>query len=185
MVSSISSTSSAQSALIQALQQRLQDKFKTTDSDGDGKLTLDEFKAGAPQGANAPQGAPALDEIFASLDSNSDGSISQDEFTTGLASQGPPPGGKISGNNTLQLLGQSDEDLLASILKALESSSDATAADDTSKTDTASALFDFLDRDGDNSVSAEELKTGMAQIRTEMMNTLLTAQSDTTNSLPA
>jgi hypothetical protein len=41
--------------------------FQKTDTDGNGSLSLEEFKAGAPQGAGgaqAPQGAPDIRYIF-------------------------------------------------------------------------------------------------------------------------
>lgn len=85
-MTSISGTGGGSSSLIQMLQQR----FKEADSDGDNALSLDEFKAAGPQGANGPPPAQASGaaEFFAKLDSDSDGQVSKDEFTTGFSKIG-------------------------------------------------------------------------------------------------
>jgi hypothetical protein len=62
------------------------------DSDEDGAISADEFKAGEPQGPPPPppggvQAADSTDEtssLISSLDSDGDGSVSEDEFKVGL-----------------------------------------------------------------------------------------------------
>lgn len=69
------------------IQQMMQQMFQKADADGDGSLTLEESKAGGPQGPNgaqAPAGAPDISQIFAKIDANGDGSLSEDEFSTGF-----------------------------------------------------------------------------------------------------
>lgn len=85
-MTSISGTGGGSSSLIQMLQQR----FKEADSDGDDKLSLDEFTAAGPQGAQGSGGAKGPDpsEMFAKLDSDGDGSVSKDEFTTAFSKIG-------------------------------------------------------------------------------------------------
>lgn len=93
-----------------------QERFEQTDTDKSGALSLEEFKAGQPGGANgtAPAGAPDADALFAEMDGDSDGQLTQAEMETAfqrmgsqmkgslLAAQeqggprgagGPPPGG--------------------------------------------------------------------------------------------
>ncbi len=79
--------------------------FGKIDADGNGSVTLDEFKAGAEKrrqrfaerrgngagGGNRPGGGdrtpPSPEDIFAKMDANGDGSLTQDEFTTALANR--------------------------------------------------------------------------------------------------
>ena len=60
--------------------------FKKLDTNSDGSLSLDEFKA-SPKAQKDPAKA---EERFKSMDTNSDGSVSLEEFKAA----GPPPGGK-------------------------------------------------------------------------------------------
>ena len=53
--------------------------FKRKDSNGDGSLSLDEFKAGMK-----PEVADKADKRFRKIDSNGDGKLSFDEFKAGL-----------------------------------------------------------------------------------------------------
>lgn len=57
--------------------------FSTLDKDGDGKLSLAEFKAGFPNEADP-------EAKFKSLDTNSDGSLSIDEYKAGYPDPIPP-----------------------------------------------------------------------------------------------
>ncbi len=54
------------------------DHFAKRDANGDGQLSLDEFKAGMPEDKAARAG-----EIFAKIDTNSDGALSKDEMKAG------------------------------------------------------------------------------------------------------
>jgi len=49
--------------------------FETIDTDGDGKISYDEFMDAAPSARFSPE------EIFKKLDANADGFIDQGEFT--------------------------------------------------------------------------------------------------------
>lgn len=53
--------------------------FSRKDADGDGKITLDEFKAGMKE----PQ-AEKAGKRFSKLDTNRDGTLSREEFTLGM-----------------------------------------------------------------------------------------------------
>ena len=63
-----------------------EEMFKTLDTNSDGSLSLDEFKA-SPKAQKNPAKA---EERFKKMDTNSDGSVSLEEFKAA----GPPPGGK-------------------------------------------------------------------------------------------
>jgi hypothetical protein len=103
MVSSVSSGASALNS--QSFAQLKQAQFAKADQNGDGGLSIEEFKAGAPQGAQAPKGAPSLDEAFTQFDSDRNGSLSQAELDSGFQSLSSNFGGnKVSGGNFLQLL---------------------------------------------------------------------------------
>jgi len=58
--------------------------FKKKDADGDGKLSLEEFKAGMPEKA-----LTKADDRFKKLDTNGDGSLSLEEFEAGMQRQRP------------------------------------------------------------------------------------------------
>lgn len=53
--------------------------FDKKDSNGDGVLSLDEFKAGMPEKA-----AGKADARFAKIDANRDSKVSRDEFKAGM-----------------------------------------------------------------------------------------------------
>jgi Ca2+-binding EF-hand superfamily protein len=53
--------------------------FQKTDANGDGSLSLEEFKAGMPAKV-----ADKADARFKKVDANGDGKVSLDEFKTGL-----------------------------------------------------------------------------------------------------
>ncbi len=145
MVSGIGSAQ--QSVMIQTM-------FAKTDTDANGSLTLEEFKAGGPDKAQAPVGGPTAKDIFAKADVDGDGSVTEAEFTT-LIEEGPkrrpPPRPKpqMSDDMTMQILEmlQSDDissddasesttsTVLAELLEALDSSSE----DDTS----SGSVFDY------------------------------------------
>jgi Ca2+-binding EF-hand superfamily protein len=53
--------------------------FKQRDKDGDGKLTLDEWKAGMPEDKAAKAG-----DFFKRLDKDGDGKLTLDEWKSGM-----------------------------------------------------------------------------------------------------
>lgn len=67
--------------------------FEKLDSDGDGKLTRDEFVAGRPEDVSEDQAGSLYDSI---ANGNTDG-LTAEQFAQGMASQQPPGGGPPSG----------------------------------------------------------------------------------------
>ncbi len=164
-MTSISGTGGGSSSLIQMLQQR----FKEADSDGDDKLSLDEFTAAGPQGAQGSGGAKGPDpsEMFAKLDSDGDGSVSKDEFTTAFSKIGSEAKSALldaqelfanadaNGDGSL-----SEDEFAASAPKGPPPGGHGgpppggppPSGDSTSVSD----IFDELDADGDGSLSEDE-----------------------------
>lgn len=67
--------------------------FKHIDTNGDGKISAEEFMNHKPP-HEPPPGAPSKEEVFKKLDADGDGFISQDEFKLP-----PPPPGKKGGKD--------------------------------------------------------------------------------------
>ncbi len=148
-----------------------QDFLSNAASDGNGVLSLDEFEAAKPE--DAPDDVSSSD-IFARLDADSDGSLTASELQAGQPQGGPggaggpppggpPPGGPPPGGSSAS---SEDDDSTSTLLDYLSSNSDDT-----------SDLFSFMDSDSDGSVSSDELQTGMASLRSQMMDYLINQQA--------
>ncbi|MCC7038063.1 MAG: EF-hand domain-containing protein [Alphaproteobacteria bacterium] len=166
-MTSISGTGGGSSSLIQMLQQR----FREADSDGDDALSLDEFTAAGPPGAQGGGGAKGPDpsELFAKLDSDGDGSVSKDEFTTAFSKFGS--GAKSALLDAQELFANanangdgalSEDEFAASALKGPPrggpppgpppASGDAASVSD---------IFDELDANGDGSLTEDEFAAAL------------------------
>lgn len=152
MVSAIGSYSGAQSYILQALKE----KYASTDSDGNGALSLVEFQEGAPADATG------LDKLFSGLDTNSDGSLTEDEFASGLASkfenQRPPPPSLLSGDTSQKLaeLFQSVDSDSDGSLSLAEFISGAQERGEVEDSDTLEQAFTSLDSNQDGLLGEEE-----------------------------
>ncbi|TJZ68631.1 EF-hand domain-containing protein [Chitiniphilus eburneus] len=157
MVSSISG-SSAWAGIAQTYAQRPdpKERFKDLDVDGSGGLSLDEFKAGAPQGDTS-----RAEALFAKIDSDGDGTVSQDESDT-FAKQMEAQlqqaaqqfrSGQAGGGSLAELLGKLDEDEDGA-LSLDEFKVGAPKGTDEAK---SAELFQRVDSNGDGSLSADEL----------------------------
>ncbi len=67
-----------------------EESFKKLDKDSDGKVTLDEFKAG-PRAQKDPAKA---EEYFKKMDKDGDSNLTLEEYKAGRMQRGPGKGGK-------------------------------------------------------------------------------------------
>ncbi|GLS06207.1 hypothetical protein GCM10007860_33770 [Chitiniphilus shinanonensis] len=157
MVSSISG-SSAWAGVSQAYAQRPdpKERFKQMDADGSGGLSLDEFKAGSPQGDTN-----RAEALFSKIDSDGDGTVTQDESDT-FAKQMEAQllqaaqqfrSGQAGGGSLAELLGKLDEDDDGA-LSLDEFKVGAPKGADEAK---SAEMFQRIDSNGDGSLSADEL----------------------------
>jgi len=137
-----------------------QQLFQKTDADSSGSLSLEEFKAGAPQGAEgasatkASSTAPSLEDIFSQMDTDGDGSVTQAEFDS---FKPPKPDGSTA--SLLSMSGESGSaliELLSQLLEEVSASSGAAAGQPPS----AAEMFAQTDTDGNGSLSLDEFKAG-------------------------
>jgi Ca2+-binding EF-hand superfamily protein len=143
--------------------------FKSIDSDSNGSLTLDEFKANAPGKASDANSAKRAEQLFKSMDADGDGSVTsteKDAFDTKMADQ------RQSMQFTTQMLaGPSNQDVFSATDKdadgkvSLEEFSDSDAADGVS-TDQLQQLFSAIDSDGDGSITETESSSFLDAIKT-------------------
>lgn len=125
----------------------IQTMFAKTDTDANGSLTLEEFKAGAPDKSQAPVGAPPIEEVFAEADIDGDGSLTEAEMTTMMENRpkGPPPPRP-----------QMSDDTISTLLELLQSSdeTETTSASIETDTSTNALLTELLETL--SSISGEE-----------------------------
>lgn len=145
--------------------------FEQIDGNSDGSLSLDEFKSGAPKGADSAK----TEELFKSIDSDSDGSISQAEsdafkaeakkaeqqlqsllFELQQSSQSSVSGTEAEEDIFAQLDADSDGSIAKDEFLEAISSSETTATGDEASNDLLGKLFDAIDSDADGSLPEEE-----------------------------
>lgn len=141
--------------------------FESVDTDSSGGLSIEEFKAGAPKGADSSKS----EELFKAIDSDSNGSVTkeeQDAFKSKVeqAQQqlqsflfGLQAGGQSQTNR-----GESEEE--TDLFAQLDANSDGSVAKDeflsafssgtSSSSDLLSKLFDAIDTSADGSISKDE-----------------------------
>lgn len=141
--------------------------FESVDTDSSGGLSIEEFKAGAPKGADSSKS----EELFKAIDSDSNGSVTKDEqdaFKT-KAEQAQQQlqsflFGLQSGGQSESSSGESEEE--SDIFAQLDANSDGSVAKDeflsafssgtSSSSDLLSKLFDAIDSSSDGSISKDE-----------------------------
>ncbi|MFV3076175.1 hypothetical protein [Niveispirillum fermenti] len=179
---SISSISSANiyAPSAAARQQRAQEKFQAADADGSGGLSLEEFSAAGPKGADAnarAAGRPSAEDMFASLDSDGDGNLTQAEMETAFqrmgdgtrrtlldaqeqagGAGGPPPGGQP---------GPGGPPPRASAGNDLSGLTTGSTQDDSAEEDPISALISQLQ----SAIASYGQKTGTSQAASSLAAT--------------
>lgn len=147
-MSSISSSLS--SSLLQQLQQTRQNQFQKADTDGNGGLSLEEFKVAGPKDAQGnaiapPSGAGSVEDLFTSIDSDGDGSLTQGELDAGF--------GQKAGGGKQSLL---SSDMFSQLLSQLSD-------------EETQAIFSSADADGDGSLNQDEFGTAVEGIVTAVL----------------
>ena len=144
------SSSSLSSSLLQQLQQARQNQFQKADTDSNGGLSLEEFKAAGPKDAQGnaiapPSGAGSVEDLFASIDSDGDGSLTQGELDAGF--------GQKAGGSKQSLL---SSDMFSQLLSQLSD-------------EETQAIFESADADGDGSLNQDEFGTAVEGIVTAVL----------------
>jgi Ca2+-binding EF-hand superfamily protein len=168
MVSGVGSTPGFSGVDFSAARQAL---FQKADANGSGGLSLEEFKSAGPKGANAPKGAPSVEEAFAQFDTDKSGELNQKELEAGAKQAFESrlqQGGLVSGNNVVQL---NSNNFAQSIFDQSDSNGDGGLSLDEFKAGKPQGgpsggpsdedVFAQLDADGDGSVTSGELQEGL------------------------
>ena len=141
--------------------------FESVDTDSSGGLSIDEFKAGAPKGADTSKS----EELFKAIDSDSNGSVTKEEQDAFKAKVEQAQQqlqsflfGLQAGGQSQSSSGESEEE--TDIFAQLDANSDGTVAKDeflsafssgtSSSSDLLSKLFDAIDTSADGSISKDE-----------------------------
>ena len=157
---------------------------QSADTDGDGKLSLDEVKTALSKASDTTD-ASSIQSAVAALDTDGDGDLSTAEISAGLKSahgshhpHGPPPSGGADGGQA-----PSASDLASSIISSADTDGDgklsldeltnalgsSDASSSTASTSDSNATgssdltkaFASLDGDGDGKLSASDLTSAI------------------------
>lgn len=139
-----------------------QSAFKQLDTNGNGKISKDEFVAGRPQGVRESQAS----DLFSKIDSKGTGEVSQSELDSGLEKNKPQGHSGLGGGSGLS------SDTLSVLLQAISggnssSTSNASSNSSTSSNDLASKIFDKIDTDHNGKVSKDEFVKNRPQFISE------------------
>lgn len=133
-----------------------QNVFKQIDTNGNGKVSKDEFVSGRPKGVSESQAS----ELFAKIDTKGTGEVTQSELESGFEKNKPSGGlGSLGG-------GLSSE-TLSVLLQALSGDSSSASSTSSSNNDLASKIFSQIDADKDGKVSKDEFVNGRPQFISE------------------
>lgn len=141
--------------------------FESVDTDSSGGLSIDEFKAAAPKGADTSKS----EELFKAIDSDSNGSVTkeeQDAFKSKVEQAQQQLQsflfGLQAGEQSQNSSGESEEE--TDIFAQLDANSDGSVAKDeflstfssgtSSSSDLLSKLFDAINTSADGSISKDE-----------------------------
>ncbi|MFC5506051.1 MULTISPECIES: EF-hand domain-containing protein [Hyphomicrobiales] len=141
--------------------------FESVDTDSSGGLSIEEFKAGAPKGADSSKS----EELFKAIDSDSNGSVTKEEQDAFKAKVEQAQQqlqsflfGLQAGGQSQSSSGESEEE--TDIFAQLDANSDGSVAKDeflsafssgtSSSSDLLSKLFDAIDTSADGSMSKDE-----------------------------
>ena len=135
---------------LQDMKQMREQMFSKADSNGDGGLDIDEFKA---MGKNLPAGKSdqanndKAADVFAKIDADGDGKITQSEMEAAKPKgppPGPPPGALLKIQEDAGSSSSSLTDLLASLSNDDSSTTDTSGSSDTSRDNAVTAMLQKL-----------------------------------------
>lgn len=178
-----SSTTTASSSYTDPRDAFTQKLFQSLDGNGDGSVTKSEVEDAVTKAGGSKNAADAL---YAQLDPNNTGSVNQQQLAQNLPPPpGPPPGGPPpgGGGHSASSSDSSGQSALQALLDALSSSNtDGTSSTTASSTGSSvDNLFKLFDSDSSGSISQTDLSAGFAQIRNQMMSSLLSAQEQSSS----
>lgn len=169
------------------------DLFGKVDTDGNGSLSQDELqslmdKMASDSGSSTSTTSISISDMFAKLDTDSDGSLSQTEFEVGRPQGGneppgaggmppPPPPGGAGGSSSVS---STTYDPLDTNEDGVVSTEELAAA--STSADPLQALFEAIDSDGDNSISASESDAFIQQLTSQVAAVAQPANSTGTSS---
>ncbi len=141
--------------------------FESVDTDSSGGLSIEEFKAGAPRGADRSKS----EELFKAIDSDSNGSVTREEqdafkakaeqaqqqlqsFLLGLQAGGSSESGTGESQEETDIFAQLDANSDGGVAK--DEFLSAFSSGTSSSSDLLSKLFDAIDTGSDGSISKDE-----------------------------
>lgn len=141
--------------------------FESVDTDRSGGLSIEEFKAGGPKGADSSKS----EELFKAIDSDSNGSVTKEEqdafktkaeqaqqqlqsFLFGLQASGSSESGTDESEEETDIFAQLDANSDGSVAK--DEFLSALSSGTSSSSDLLSKLFDAIDTSSDGSISEDE-----------------------------
>lgn len=107
------------------IQSQMHDKFKSSDTDDSGSLTLDELTSATPEGSDTSR----MEKMFARVDSNSDGEITPEEKEN-MVEKMQERMKSLSSNATGLASVDEESDPFDSLMKALSENEDGSDSKD-------------------------------------------------------
>lgn len=133
--------------------------FESLDSNADSSLSLDEFKLGAPKGAQGANADKRAEALFKAMDADGDGSVTgteKDMFDTAMVEQRQSMAfmaQQIAGPSNADIFANTDTDGDGAV--TIEEFGNDEAATDIGS-EALQKLFDLVDADGDGSITETE-----------------------------
>ncbi len=149
--------------------------FESVDTDSSGGLSIEEFKAGGPKGADSSKS----EELFKAIDSDSNGSVTKEEqdafktkaeqaqqqlqsFLFGLQAGGQSESSSDESEEETDIFAQLDANSDGSVAK--DEFLSALSSGTSSSSDLLSKLFDAIDSSSDGSISKDEQSSFQAAL---------------------
>ena len=153
MISGVTGSSSywEQMAAMQAEKKSRTNPFEENDANGDGFLNVEELGTFVSKMSEMTGQEADAQEMLSRLDTDGDGQLSEEEFEAGRPEgppSGPPPGPPP------EMMGGASGTGIESLLTLLSSSEETSSQ----------SFTDALDLNGDGTVDAEELITGLNKL---------------------